>query len=74
MKILPWIPLEYWNAVINIKDNSVIEKSINYDMLCKEIRDSITNIPGKYDLSDSEIQKIFKILKEKFHISFSLIL
>jgi len=56
-----WYKCDYnLNDLINIKDNSVIEKSINYDMLRKEIRDSITNITGKYDLSDSEIQKIFK--------------
>ena len=29
-------------------------------MLRKEILDSITKIIGKYDLSESEIQKIFK--------------
>ena len=56
-----WYKCEYdMNDLINIKDNSVIEKSINYDILRKEIRDSIINIIGKYDLSDSEIQKIFK--------------
>lgn len=59
-----WYKCEYnTNDLINIKDNSVIEKSINYDMLRKEIRDSITNITGKYDLSDSEIQKIFKTIE-----------
>ena len=59
-----WYKCEYdMNDLINIKDNSVIEKSINYDMLRKEIRDSITNIMDKYDLSDSEIQKIFKTIE-----------
>lgn len=46
--------------LINIKDNSVIEKHTDYDKLRKEIHDSITNIINKYDLSDGEIQKIFK--------------
>lgn len=46
--------------LINIKDNSVIEKHTDYDKLRKEIYDSITNIINKYDLNDSEIQKIFK--------------
>ena len=46
--------------LINIKDNSVIEKHTDYDALRKEIHDSITNIINKYDLNDSEIQKIFK--------------
>ena len=56
-----WYKCEYdTNDLINIKDNSVIEKSIDYDILRKEIRDSITNIIDKYELSDSEIQKIFK--------------
>lgn len=46
--------------LINIKDNSVIEKHTDYDKLRKEIHDSIINIINKYDLSDGEIQKIFK--------------
>tara|TARA_B100000424_G_C22908518_1_gene483291 strand:+ start:436 stop:852 length:417 start_codon:yes stop_codon:yes gene_type:complete len=59
--IWDWYKCEYdMNDLINIKDNSIIEKSINYDILRKEIRDSITKIINKYDLSDSEIQKIFK--------------
>jgi len=56
-----WYKCEYdINDLINIKNNSFIEKSIDYDMLRKEIRDNITNIIGKYDLNDIEIQKIFK--------------
>jgi hypothetical protein len=56
-----WYKCEYdISDLINIKDNSVIEKNIDYDILRKEIRDNITNIIGKYELSDSEIQKIFK--------------
>ena len=46
--------------LINIKDNSVIKKHTDYDKLRKEIHDSITNIINKYDLSDGEIQKIYK--------------
>ena len=34
--------------------------SDEYDKLRKEIHDSITNIINKYDLSDGEIQKIYK--------------
>ena len=53
-----WYKCEYdTNDLINIKDNSVIKKSIDYNMLKKEILDSITKITNKYDLSDSEIQK-----------------
>lgn len=60
-KTWEWYKCEYdKNDLKNINDNSVIEKSINYDILRKEIRDSITNIISKYKLSDSEIQKIFK--------------
>jgi hypothetical protein len=56
-----WYKCEYdISNLINIKDNSIIEKHIDYDMLRKEIYDNITNIIGKYDLSNSEIQKIFK--------------
>ena len=59
--IWDWYKCEYdMNDLINIKDNSVVEKSIDYNMLKKEILDSITRITNKYDLSDSEIQKIFK--------------
>ena len=62
--IWDWYKCEYnINDLINIKDNSVIEKHMDYDILRKEIRDSITNIMGKYDLSDSEIQKIFKTIE-----------
>lgn len=60
-KTWEWYKCDYdTNDLINIKDNSIIEKSINYDILRKEIRDSITNIISKYKLSDIEIQKIFK--------------
>ena len=56
-----WYKCEYdTNDLINIKDNSVIEKHIDYNMLKKKFCDSITKITNKYDLSDSEIQKIFK--------------
>ena len=59
--IWDWYKCEYnTNDLINIKNNSAVEKSINYDMLRKEISDSITNIIGKYKLSDIEMQKIFK--------------
>ena len=46
--------------LINIKDNSIIKKDIDYNVLRKEIKDSITDIISKYNLSDIEIQKIFK--------------
>ena len=56
-----WYKCEYdISNLINIKDNSVIEKNIDYDILRKEIRDSITKIINKYDLSDIELEKIFK--------------
>ena len=56
-----WYKCEYdTNDLINIKDNSVIEKHTDYNMLKTEIRDSITNIIDKYELSDITIQKIFK--------------
>ena len=59
--IWDWYKCEYdISDLINIKDNSIIEKHIDYNMLRKEICDNITNIIGKYDLSESEIQKIFK--------------
>ena len=60
-KTWEWYKCDYdTNHLINIKDNSIIEKSINYDILRKEIRDSITNITSKYELSDIEKEKIFK--------------
>ena len=53
-----WYKCEYdTNDLINIKDNSVIKKSIDYNMLKKEILDSITKITNKYDLSDSQNTK-----------------
>ena len=56
-----WYKCEYdISNLINIKNNTIIEKNIDYDILRKEIRDSITNIISKYELNDSEIQKIFK--------------
>lgn len=62
--IWDWYKCEYdTNDLINIKDNSIIKKSIDYDILRKEIRDSITNIIDKYELSDIEIEKIFKTIE-----------
>lgn len=59
--IWDWYKCEYdINDLINIKDNSIIEKHTDYDMLRKEIRDTIANIIDKYELSDSELEKIFK--------------
>ena len=39
---------------------SIIQYNTDYDKLRKEITDSITTIIDKYNLSDVEIQKIFK--------------
>ena len=59
--IWDWYKCEYDSKdLINIKDNSIIEKHTDYDMLRKEIRDTIANIIDKYELSDSELEKIFK--------------
>lgn len=56
-----WYKCEYnTNDLINIKNNSIIKKNTDYDKLRKEIKDSITKIINKYDLSNIEIQKIFK--------------
>ena len=55
-----WYKCEYdTNDLINIKNNS-IEKHTDYDALRKEISDSIHSIINKYDLSEIEIQKLFK--------------
>jgi hypothetical protein len=59
-----WYKCEYdINDLINIKDNSIIEKNIDYDKLREEIRNSISKITSKYDLSDIEIEKIFKTIE-----------
>lgn len=59
--IWDWYKCEYdISDLKRLNDNHIIQYNTDYDILRKEITDSITTIIGKYNLSDIEIQKIFK--------------
>lgn len=58
-----WYKCNYnLSDLINIKNNSFIEKNIDYDKLREEIRNSISEITSKYDLSDNILEKIFETI------------